>query len=277
MPVIAMTREMGSSGREVTLGLAEELNLDIVQHELVEHVADKMDLQKSLVNRYLEGKANLFERWGIDESSLSLYTTEEILEVAARGNVLIRGWGASYVLRNVKHVVCVRICAPAEYRISVIMDRVGVEYDDAAQEIKSSDAEHAKIMQHLFRVDWTDPTLYDVVLNTERVSVNGCIDMVKHLAARESFQETEESRERLKQITFEARVRRALKENSASSELNPSFDVEFEPGTGKITLTGVAPDEGIKQEAEQIVAAVTGVTEVANEIVVNQIYIYPLR
>ena len=50
MTVIAMTREMGSRGRDVAIGLAEALGLTIVQHEVVEHVADKMHVRESSVN-----------------------------------------------------------------------------------------------------------------------------------------------------------------------------------------------------------------------------------
>ena len=83
MTVITMTREMGSLGRDVALGLADRLGLDLVQHELVEHIAEKMHMQESSVNRFLEGKASLLERWGINENDMSLYTAEELLQVAS--------------------------------------------------------------------------------------------------------------------------------------------------------------------------------------------------
>ncbi|MDH3716403.1 MAG: cytidylate kinase-like family protein, partial [Gammaproteobacteria bacterium] len=107
MAVIAMTREMGSLGKDVALGLADTLGLDLIQHEIIEHVADRMHLGESAVNRFLEGRAGLLERWGVDERGLSLYTTEEVINLAAKGDVLIRGWGATYVLGPVSHVVCV--------------------------------------------------------------------------------------------------------------------------------------------------------------------------
>ena len=60
-----------------------------------------MHLQESSVNRFLEGKAGLLERWGVNENDMSLYTTEELLDVARRDNALIRGWGATCVLREI--------------------------------------------------------------------------------------------------------------------------------------------------------------------------------
>ena len=118
MPVIAMTREMGSRGKDVALGVAERLGLEIVHHEIVEQsVARKMRLTEGSVHRFLEGEASLWERWKIDGHRLSRYTTEEILEIALGGNVIIRGWGAAQLLASVPHVVRVRVCAPMSARV----------------------------------------------------------------------------------------------------------------------------------------------------------------
>ena len=86
MAVIAMTREMGSRGKDVAAGLAEQMGLTVVHHELVEHhLAEKLGVQESTVHRYLEGEASLLERWKIDKQKLSRFTAEEILELAREG------------------------------------------------------------------------------------------------------------------------------------------------------------------------------------------------
>jgi hypothetical protein len=77
-------------------------------------------MPESEVQRFLGGEASLLSRWRVDKARVSRYTAEEILEFAVKGNVLIRGWGATYLLRNVPHVVCVRICAPMVDRERVL-------------------------------------------------------------------------------------------------------------------------------------------------------------
>ena len=82
MAVIAMTREMGSLGKDVAAGLADKMGLTVVHHELVEHhLAERLGVTESTVHRYLEGEASLLERWRIDKQKLSRYTAEEILEL----------------------------------------------------------------------------------------------------------------------------------------------------------------------------------------------------
>ena len=102
MPVIAMTREMGSCGRVVAERVAEEMGLTLVMHELVEpDLAGRLQVQESAVHRRFEGGATLRERWQVPRKRLAQYTAQEILELAQRGNVLIRGWGACALLRDV--------------------------------------------------------------------------------------------------------------------------------------------------------------------------------
>lgn len=267
MTVIAMTREMGSLGRDVALQIAGDLELELVQHQMVEHVAGKMHLQESSVNRFLEGKAGLLERWGINEKELSQYTHEEILDVAANDNVLIRGWGATYVLRNVPHVLCVRICASEESRTDVLMERIGLtDRDIARKEVLANDAAHARTMSHLFHVgDWGDPLLFDVVLNTEQLSVATCVATLKDILQQPVFTANAASKSLLEDMRIEAKIQTVLRSNAVTAQSNPSFEVDLEPGTGRVVLSGVVYDDNFVTTAEQLIANVPGVTDVDDQ------------
>ena len=194
MAVIAMTREMATRGSEVAAGLADRLGLAIIHHEIVEHdIAERTGMPESEVHRFLEGETSLLERWTLDRKRMSRYTAQEILELAAKGNVLIRGWGATYLLKSVPHVICVRICAPMPFREKVLIERLGVGIAaNAKREIERNDAAHNGTMQRLFGIDWEDPSLYATVLNTARVPVVDCVEQIIRLAESPTFQETPE-------------------------------------------------------------------------------------
>ena len=54
MAVIAMTREMGTRGKDVTARLADRLGLMVVHHELVEHdIAERAGVADSEVHHLL--------------------------------------------------------------------------------------------------------------------------------------------------------------------------------------------------------------------------------
>jgi cytidylate kinase len=105
MAVIAMTREMGTLGKDVAAGLAERLGLDVVNHNTVKQdIVASSGLPESEVHRFLEGEASLLERWRIDRRRMRCCTAQEIFELAAKGNVLIRGWGAPSICYDRSHM-----------------------------------------------------------------------------------------------------------------------------------------------------------------------------
>src|SRR5688572_17868919 len=195
MPFVAMTREMGSLGKDVAAAVAERLGKQVIHHEIIDNLASKMRLRKSHVIRFLEGKAGIWERLTTDATSLSIYTADETFALAESGQVaVIRGWGASHLLRPVAHVVSVRVCAPFEARVKRMMERLNT--DDRAfveNEIKLSEEAHGAITRRHFGVNWQDSELYDLVLNTERLTVEECADEVMGLLDNPTFQETPQS------------------------------------------------------------------------------------
>jgi cytidylate kinase len=191
MTVIAMTREIGSHGSEVAAGVAAELGLEIINSEIVvPHIAGSLGLEHSSVQRYLDGKATLFDRWQIDTRKLSQYTLDHLLNLALKDNVLIRGWGAAALFQGISGVICVRVCAPMALRVRVMMERLGIKDADAIQqEIERFDAGHARAMRAAFNFDWNDALLYHVVLNSARVTIHNCVKAICQLTEHQSSQE----------------------------------------------------------------------------------------
>ena len=62
MTVIALTQEMGSLAKDVAEQVARDLGLEVMRHEVVDHVASRMHVAKSLIHRLREGKAGAIER-----------------------------------------------------------------------------------------------------------------------------------------------------------------------------------------------------------------------
>ncbi|RZL86175.1 MAG: BON domain-containing protein [Variovorax sp.] len=263
MPVIAMTQEMGSLAKDVALQLAQTLGLAVMRHEVIEHVADRMQVPKSLIGRLREGKAGLVERLTTDKRSVALYTAEELFALADRGDVVLRGWGATCLLRPVPHVVCVRVTRSLRKRVEWLMADLGNDDAQFAEaEIRRSDNAHASRMNDQFGVSWGDPVLYDLVLNTDRVSVDSCVEQIAQLVRRPEFAETPASRALLADMALKARVRAAMKDQAATRDIN----ITIEANQGHITLRGIVVDAEERTHAESVAAAVPGVADVDNQL-----------
>jgi len=263
MPIIAITREMGSLGKDVARGLGEALGLPVIYHEVIDHLADRLRVRKSHVIRLLDGSAGLLERLTADNTSLSIYTADEIYGLAAsltvKGGAIIRGWGATHLLCEVPHVVCVRVCAPFEVRKTRMMERLASDDEErVAEEIRANDEAHGAIMRRHFGVQWTEPEHYDVVLNTKRVSVDECVSEVLTLVRSPQFEDTERSRAKLADLALAARVRAALRRAPETREAR----VQVSSASGRITLSGASSTDEMLAFVE-VASAVPGVRDVA--------------
>jgi len=108
------------------------------------------------------------------------FPADEIINFALQGRgAVIRGWGATHLLQDVPHAVCVRVCAPFEVRKQRMLDRVGSDDDGkVSEEIHNSDEAHGAIMRRNFSVQWSEPEHYDLVLNTRRVGIDECVNQI---------------------------------------------------------------------------------------------------
>jgi cytidylate kinase len=263
MPVIALTQGMGSLAQDVAEKLAEDLGLSTLQHEVAERVAEKMHVSKSLINRLRGGKAGLIEGLRTDRHALAVYTAEEVLDAAARGNVVIRGWGATQLLRAVPHIPCIRIMRPFDKRVDWLMKQLDTDDRDLAEaEIRRSDHANATRMHDQFGVHWGDPVLFDMVLNTERLSVETCVEQIKDLLKRPEFAETAASRATLQGMALSAHVRAALNAHADTH----AVDVAIDALDGVITLRGIVADDTEKAAAVAVTQSVAGVKSVENQL-----------
>lgn len=263
MTVIAMTQEMGSLAKDVALELAGTMNLSVMRKEVVEHVAGKMHVPSSLINRLREGKAGLIERLKTDSERVALFSAEEVFELANQGNVVIRGWGATCLLRPIPNIVCVRIVRSFAKRVDWLMEYLQTDDRELAEsEIRRSDSAHASRMHEQFGVTWGDPLLYDIVLNTDRVSVGACAEQIRLLCNRPEFRLTDASHQLLADLTLAARVRAALKADETTQDVN----ITLESRSGIVTLSGIVLNPNEKLETERVAAQVAGVTSIENKL-----------
>jgi hypothetical protein len=139
---------------------------------------------------------------------------------------VIRGWGAAHLLKNIPHVIRVRICAPLETRVNRMMKRLATDNRDTVEsEIQLSEEAHTAITKRHFGVNWRDPENYDLVLCTERLSVEECVDEIEGMMSPPAFQETDESRRMVENLSLEWSVRAALRREARTTDTAITVEV----------------------------------------------------
>ena len=104
--------------------------------------------------------------------------------------------------------------------------------------------------------------LFDLVLNTDRLSVDTCVQQIKALLQRPEFAETEASRTLLQSMALHARVRAALRAHEETAEV----DITIAGSGAAVVLQGIVLHASERGAAEQVAQAVPGVASVDNQL-----------
>ena len=105
-------------------------------------------------------------------------TSAVILESARQGDAMIVGRGGQMILRRRPGVLHVQFVGKFENRVYNICEREDVKWREAAHRLRQADEERAGYMRRFYGVDWLDPGLYDLVLNTDQIPDEAAVNMI---------------------------------------------------------------------------------------------------
>ncbi len=101
-----------------------------------------------------------------------------IVDQAAQGQAMIVGRGGQMILRNRPGVLHIQVTAKFETRVYNIIQREGVKWREAAHRLRLADEQRGGYMRRFYNVDWLDPGLYDLVINTDQIPLNVAAEMI---------------------------------------------------------------------------------------------------
>jgi len=262
MPIIAMTREMGSLGTFIGLDVSRRLGYEFLRNDIVKAAAREYREREGHLVGAVERAPRLLERFGGRGRRHQAYLRAAVLDAALRERVVFIGRWSTIFLRGVRHTVRVRVCAPPAVRAERVMKRLGVEHEEAVRRITAYDEGVRARMRQMFDVDWTDPLLYDLVLNTEALTLESGVRQLLALVEAPEFQPTEASRAALWNDAVAARVRAMLKASAPTA----GVDLDVRASSGQIVLAGVVGSEEEREAALTVARGVRGVVGVTDDV-----------
>lgn len=270
MAIIAMSRELGSLGTVIGSALAEKLGYEYIYQEITSHAARDYEVVEEQLIRVVEKAPRMLERLRGDYRRYQAFVQAQVYKAAQGDNVILIGRWSTLLLREVSHAIRVRVTAPEEVRAQRVMEMMQVSKEKALEMVRENDMERGERMAHLYGVDWKAPHLYDLVLNTEKVSVDAGAELIEGLVRRSEFRVTEESKDRLNNLAMAAAIRARLKAHRSTRDT----DVDINVNRGEIVLRGVVASDGEKKAVERLVKGTKGVHAVENHLRVMK---YELR
>jgi len=269
MPLIAMNREMGSLGRDVAAGLEQALGMKVRHHEMIDHLANRARLRKSHVISFLEGRQGLIERLTTDQVRLRVLTADEILSMAESDNaVILRGWGATSLLKEVPHAVRVCVSASRRTRVARMMERLNTDdLEQVERLVDQNDEAGRAVMRRHFHIEPRDINEYDMGFNTDRVQVDQCVEEIVKLVKSPQFAETDASRAKLRDVALAQHVRAALRTHSSTSHCS----VRVMALAGHVELHGTVDHIEQSEACSDIALRIKGVKVLENHLNVADI------
>jgi cytidylate kinase len=206
--VVCISHATGAGGGDVARLVAERLGFTYADDEIVARAAaegrlDPADVaseerRRTLVARILEAMAQGSEAWALARSGstgavegpgpeeIRALIRDAIADVASRGNVVLVAHGASFVLSRQPNALRVLVTASPEIRASRLAGLKGLDDGRAAHEVKEADAARRDYLRRFYDIDAELPIHYDLVVNTDIVSVERAAAVIAQAAASES-------------------------------------------------------------------------------------------
>lgn len=194
--VITIARGFGSGGKDIGMRLSDKLGIPCYDRQILTMASDRSGIDESIfveTDEKLRGKyiANFLRRvpvTGVLEPSERDFVSdvnvfniqaELIRSLAKTESCIIIGKCADDILRNYPNVISLYIEAPRAACVKSIMDKMKVPEKRAHQLISSTDKYRAKYYSYYTGgKDWTNPTNYDLVLNSDRIGRDKCVQMI---------------------------------------------------------------------------------------------------
>jgi cytidylate kinase len=204
--VVCISHSSGAGGEEVGRLVAERLGFLCVDEEIVARAAVKGGIdaaevadeerRKSLAVRVLNamarGGADAWAFGGsvplrsgeeLNNDDIQALIRETIEQTAARGNAVIVAHAASHAISPGPAVLRVLVTASPHTRAARVSDAEGLDQADTARALKDSDAGRADYLKRFYDVGEELPTHYDLVFNTDSLSIERVAELVAEAAS----------------------------------------------------------------------------------------------
>jgi cytidylate kinase len=205
--IVTISRQFGSDGETIARAAAEQLGLIVLDRERVREEALKAGVKRDALERLMyEGQrtvaGEILQGLGVPRPAaassnplLGVYAPavspdtikmeeaaravgEVIRGLAIQGNTMVLGQGGQALLHAMPGVCHLLFVAPLELRVANVARWHSLKEADARRSVRAHDEARKDYLARYHNVRWLDPLLYDLVINTQRVTTDVAVTLV---------------------------------------------------------------------------------------------------
>lgn len=201
--VVTIARQVGTNGEEVARIVASSLGYRLLDYRLVQEAAQEAGVSPETISE-AEHKPSFFGRiiealarnpagpasgqWGepINIGATPLLTSSDyrqlveqvVQDFANQGNVVLLGHGAQFMLKDRADTFRVLVVGSETARMRRLMASMGVDEGKAREVVQRTDKERNDYFRSYYDVGWTDPSSYDLTVNTDHLNPQQAADLI---------------------------------------------------------------------------------------------------
>jgi cytidylate kinase len=282
MSIITISRGSYSPAKDVAEKVAQNLGFECISPNDVVEASDQFNVPEIKLLQAVRDAPSIMDRFTFGKEKYIAYFQAALLEHFQKDNVVYHGLAGHYFIKQVSHVLKVRIISEEADRVKLVLEREHLfelaasalegiatpdvthpkkhpvtSKDEAVRVLKESDDARKKWGLHLYGIDTNDPSLYDLVIHVKKLDVADAADIVCRTARLGHFQATAESKQAMDDLLLAARVRVSL------IEQYPRVNVTANAGDVFIGLEGASSRE--EDEIRNIARQCPGVKKIDME------------
>jgi cytidylate kinase len=190
--------------------LAKQLGHECISREVILEASEQFNIPQLQLLKAVRDAPSILDRYRFGKERYVAYVRAALLQHVQRGNVVYHGFAGHFFLQQIPFAFNVQVLASEEDRIQEVVRRDRVSTVEARRIIERIDEERSKWSQHLYGIDTRDPSLYDMVLNLQSLSIDDAVQLIARNVELPAFQSTPETKSILDNHVLAAQVEAAL-------------------------------------------------------------------
>ena len=264
MSIITLTRGTKSGGLKLAKCLSQKLGYRILgREEVIEGCAKKYNIMEDILRDKLEKSPNLWQKFTNDYDRYIIYVKCALLKAVKEDNIIYHGYSGQFLLKEVPHVLKLRIDAPLDIRVRPVMEELDYNYEQAVEYINKVDNSRKRWTKMVYSEDWYDFSVYDMWINLKNCSLDNVCNLVAIAIDHDDFRTTEDSIDLLENLSLACEVKAGL---VSDDKLWNNQQIKVTSHNGVITLRGTLKNKELLDLTIDTALKVKGVKDCKSEI-----------
>lgn len=241
MAIITISRGSATGGLLLAEGLAKTLNYKLVRREEILQGTARFGVEAAKLEKFLFGPPTFSDDFKQDIRNYIAFFRAALYDYIRMQDVIYLGNVGHLLLRDISNVLTIRLIAPLESRIRMLIERKKMTSEEASNYIEKIDAQRRAWTLFIYGVDWLNPMLYDLTLNLQNMNIDAAVEIAATAARLKRNSEADKGGKTMENMLLASRARAELAADPRLSSFE--IEVEADAATATVYLEGKLPPD----------------------------------